>query len=182
MSLESSTAAELVGSVQSLHQVLKCVAHAGVLPGEPGVGQQAVLVRVHDSQPVRATDVARRLGVGPASLSRHVAELESAGMLLREADPDDARAQLLSLTEDGRAAVERATARRAELLGELLDDWDEDRARTAVSLLDEISGVLREGLARDSARRSVESARGAAAHATTAAATAQAATGRGVAK
>lgn len=151
MPLHAATAADLVGSVQSLHQVLKCVAYAGVRPGEPGIGQQAVLGRVGDSQPVRATDIARRLGVGPAALSRHVTELEAAGMVVREADPGDARAQLLRLTAQGDAAVERGLARRAELLGELLDGWDEARARDAVALLDEISGVLREGLARESA-------------------------------
>lgn len=151
--LERPTALDLVESVQSLHQVLKCVAHAGVRPGRPGIGPLAVLVRVHNNEPVRATDIARALGIGPASLSRHVAELESAGMLLRDQDPADARAQLLRLTGAGRAAVEESTAHRAELLAELLDNWDEARARDAVTLLDELADVLREGLSRDAASR-----------------------------
>ncbi|MEE1622283.1 MarR family winged helix-turn-helix transcriptional regulator [Zafaria sp. Z1313] len=146
MALNTETALKLVESIQSFHQVLKCVSHAGLRPGQPGLGPLAVLERIERSEPARAVDVAKGLGIGPAALSRHVAELESSALVLRGPDPDDARAQLLRLSDAGRDAVAAARDRRVEVLVRLLDGWDEARALDATGLLDDLALHLRDGL------------------------------------
>jgi DNA-binding MarR family transcriptional regulator len=51
-----------------------------------------------------------RLQVHATSVTSLVDRLESAGLVTRRRHPDDGRAVLAEITEDGRRAVERATA------------------------------------------------------------------------
>ena len=51
-----------------------------------------------------------RLQVHATSVTSLVDRLESAGLVTRRRHPDDGRAVLAEITEEGRAAVERATA------------------------------------------------------------------------
>jgi DNA-binding MarR family transcriptional regulator len=55
-----------------------------------------------------------RLQVHPTSVTSIVDRLEAAGLVVRRRHPDDGRAVLAEITDDGRALVERATA---ELVG-----------------------------------------------------------------
>lgn len=50
-----------------------------------------------------------RLQVHPTSVTSIVRRLESAGLVVRRAHPDDGRAVLAEITPEGRALVERAT-------------------------------------------------------------------------
>ncbi|GER24322.1 hypothetical protein NCCP1664_28170 [Zafaria cholistanensis] len=156
MPVGKTTVVELVQGIQSLHGMLRCVAHLGIEPGEPGLAALGVLGYVHNNPRTRAAAAARWLGVGPAVLSRHVAELESSGMVVRRPDPDDARAQLLELTDAGRAAVERSIRQRGLLLQEMLVDWDESEARDAIETLGKIETILRAGVERGAGRRGAE--------------------------
>ena len=49
----------------------------------------------------RATALAERLGVSAPVLSRHIAELEEQGYVVRRPDPEDGRAQLIALSAAG---------------------------------------------------------------------------------
>ena len=55
-----------------------------------------------------------RLQVHPTSVTSIVDRLEAAGLVVRRRHPEDGRAVLAEITDDGRALVERATA---ELVG-----------------------------------------------------------------
>lgn len=67
---------------------------------------------------MRSGDLAERLTITAASMSRLVEALEEGGWVEREPDPEDGRAQLLSLSATGREILE--TLRR-EGTGELAD-------------------------------------------------------------
>jgi DNA-binding MarR family transcriptional regulator len=98
-----------------------------------------VLRAVAESEPVRTTALAEQVGVDPSTMSRHVAILEHAGLVARTADPDDGRAQSLSLTPAGREVMEKVRAARHDLITDVLGDWDDaDRTRLA-SLLGRLS-------------------------------------------
>jgi DNA-binding MarR family transcriptional regulator len=76
----------------------------------------ATLSRLASAGPARLTDLATAEEVSQPSMSSLIARLVDQGLVLREADPDDARAVRLSLTPDGRALVaERRTARTRRL-------------------------------------------------------------------
>ena len=56
------------------------------------------------------TRIGQRLQVHPASVTGAVAKLEAQGLLVREPHPDDRRAVLARITEQGRRIAEQSTA------------------------------------------------------------------------
>ena len=60
------------------------------------------------SGPMTATDVSRRTGMPPTTVSQQIRRLDERGHLGRQPHPDDARSTLLSLTDTGHAAHEAA--------------------------------------------------------------------------
>jgi DNA-binding MarR family transcriptional regulator len=101
-----------------------------------------VLRAVAESEPVRTTALAEHVGVDPSTMSRHVSVLDRAGYVSRAADPDDGRAQALTLTPAGREVMEKARAARHDLITDALADWDDvDRTHLA-SLLGRLADDL----------------------------------------
>lgn len=93
----------------------------------PDLQPAALLVLGHvlAEGPVRAVDLAQRVDMDKAGVSRHVAQLVELGLLERRPDPDDRRAQLLvatPLAEDRVAAMRRARSAR---FGERLSAWSD---------------------------------------------------------
>ncbi len=70
---------------------------------------QSAVLRMLDGAavPLRATQIAERLGISAASLSDSLKALDAKGWLIRTADPADKRASLLEVTEAGREIVTR---------------------------------------------------------------------------
>jgi DNA-binding MarR family transcriptional regulator len=83
-----------------------------------------LLTILHREGPRRVTDLAATVGVGKPTVSRQVALLEEIGLVAKEADPSDGRAQQVALTTAGRAHVEDLRARRHEFFAERLAAWD----------------------------------------------------------
>ena len=80
----------------------------------------SILVRLDDLGSARPSELAAFFRIGKPTLSRQVQLLEHLQLLQREADPADARAVQLSLTEAGREQVRTArAARRAALIEQL---------------------------------------------------------------
>lgn len=73
---------------------------------------------------VRITALAASTQLDTSTVSRHVTQLEQAGLVERSQDPDDRRAQRVGLTEEGRTQLAASTARRRALLTRSLDGWD----------------------------------------------------------
>lgn len=93
--------------------------------GSTGVSALAEVVR---SGPIRLGDLAARERVTSATLSRVVAGLVDHGYLERTADPDDARAGLLSATPAGVQLLRESRERRsAELARRLRQLTPEER-------------------------------------------------------
>ena len=106
----------------------------------------ATLSRLATSGPARLTELAAAEEVSQPSMSSLVARLVDQGLVLREPDPDDARAVRLSVTAAGEALVaERRTARTRRLdtaLAQLSPD-DVDVIAAAVPALTRLADALR---------------------------------------
>jgi DNA-binding MarR family transcriptional regulator len=76
--------------------------------------------------PSRLTTIAEHTGFDPSTVSRQVADLEKAGLLSRDADPDDRRAILLQATAAGQDLMRRLSSGRRRRIERLLSDWDPD--------------------------------------------------------
>ena len=73
---------------------------------------------------VRASDLAETLHVHKSTVSRAVTALEKMELVQREADPDDGRAQVLTIPADARARLDAFRGRSHAWLASLLEDWD----------------------------------------------------------
>lgn len=73
--------------------------------------------------PVRASALSAVFDMDKGSVSRQVQTLLDLGLVDRSPDPDDGRATLLSVSDDGRRRVGDVADHRRKLLAERLGDW-----------------------------------------------------------
>ena len=60
-----------------------------------------LLLLLQQQEAMRLTDIAASIGIGKPSVSRQIVMLESLGLVQKHADPQDGRAQTISLTRTG---------------------------------------------------------------------------------
>lgn len=147
MPVDPGTARELIHRVFDLQRVIRCLSTTELKHADLGVASQGVL-RMIAEHGGRAVDIAGKLGVSAPVLSRHLAELESLGLVERRRDPDDRRAQLVALTESGMAVLEDIEEHRIARLQGYLEGWDEGQAAEAVMAIGQLSDALRTGARR----------------------------------
>jgi DNA-binding MarR family transcriptional regulator len=89
-----------------------------------------LLALLADAGPLRATDLVVRLGLDKSTVSRQVSSLVELGLVSREADPSDGRAQVLTPSAEGAARLTRIREARRTRWEEDLSHWPvEDVAR-----------------------------------------------------
>ncbi|MFC5501454.1 MarR family winged helix-turn-helix transcriptional regulator [Lysinimonas soli] len=98
-------------------------------------GLLSALAMIARHGPLRLSDLAQLESVSAPTMTRTVAELESRRLVERSADPEDGRAVLVAITDDGTDAILAARATRAAVVSELLE-------RLAPAELAAISGAL----------------------------------------
>lgn len=131
------SAGELVAALSAL------VTHLKRRAGDPDTGARAFLLgHVDRLAPVRATDLADHASLDLSTISRHLRGLEDAGLLTRSPDPDDRRASLLSVTDEGRAFVEEAVRARTAMLAAATTDWLASDVSTLSELLNRLAHDL----------------------------------------
>lgn len=97
--------------------------------------QTSVLATLEDQAPLRLSELARREAVTPPTMSRVLAALDEAGLLVRTPDPQDARSALIHLSEAGHDAIRRIRTERTASIAQRLDRLDaEQRAALEAAL------------------------------------------------
>lgn len=98
----------------------------------PGVDAAAypVLFVIAGAGPSRISDIATTLHNDASTVSRQVSAFVSHGLVAKETDPSDGRAQVVTLTEAGRQALREIQANRSAWFQGLLKDWDGNDAAT----------------------------------------------------
>ncbi|MCY0906468.1 MarR family winged helix-turn-helix transcriptional regulator [Arthrobacter sp. H14-L1] len=143
MPVAQHTAAELVYCIFDLQRTLRCTTTASAQAADLGVALEGVLRIVAGGEPVRASDVAARLGVGASALSRQAADLEEHNFIFREPDPADGRAYLLSASEKGRTYLAEIEHRRASTVQQMLAGWSEEEAASTAHTVQHLTATLR---------------------------------------
>ena len=92
----------------------------GAAAEDTTLAQYRALVVLASRGPQRLGDLATALGVTPSTAGRMCDRLDRKGLIRRHRARTDRRAVLVSITTDGRQVVDTATARRRELLAEIL--------------------------------------------------------------
>lgn len=142
MSVESNAAAKLVYQIFDLQRAVRCVAAASLRGQDTGVALQGVLRFVGEGES-RATHLAERLGVSAPVLSRHIADLEEHGYVVRRPDPEDGRAQLIALSAAGTEKLRVIEDQRTATIQDLLRDWSQDDVELTARTLEKLAESLR---------------------------------------
>jgi DNA-binding MarR family transcriptional regulator len=112
----------LLRSLREVTVLWREVTRVAFPAGSSGLG---VLRLVEQQGAMRVSDLATCGHVGVSTMSRHVAELTTAGLLDRELAADDARTHVVGLTPAGRAALDQARSDVLDRLLPALQGWDD---------------------------------------------------------
>jgi DNA-binding MarR family transcriptional regulator len=108
----------------------------------------ALMARVDELGSVRASDLCDYFGIDKGAVSRQVQLLERTGMVAREPDPHDGRAQRLVVTEEGRKRLAPARGGRRRIVREQLDQWDDEDVVALGRLLGRFNAQMDAALGR----------------------------------
>jgi DNA-binding MarR family transcriptional regulator len=89
--------------------------------GDLSAPQASALARLALNEPSSASQLAGAERVRPQSMAKTLAALHEQALIRREADPQDARRQLLFLTDAGRDLAQGARASREEWLADAFE-------------------------------------------------------------
>ena len=95
----------------------------------------AVLIKLAKLGPARVVDLAAELHLDQSTVSRHLANLDEAGLIARSTDPTDRRAHVAGLSPAGWAQVQDAVTSRVQVMEQVLDDWSDDDRLALADLL-----------------------------------------------
>ena len=102
----------------------------------------SMLMALNESGPRRASDLVGLFSVDKGAVSRQVQSLLELGLIERAPDPEDRRAAILSITEEGsRRLATIAAARRSEVI-DRLTEWSDEDLRAFVTVLARYNSAL----------------------------------------
>ncbi len=130
---------------RSMSQQLSRQVHPEMEPAAYGL-----LSVLRTKGPIRLTELASCIGVGKPSVSRQVAFLESLGLVSKEADPLDGRAQAISLTAEGEEKMHLVQDARREVFRERLAEWPAGELEAFAGYMAKLNATYeRDGFPRD---------------------------------
>jgi DNA-binding MarR family transcriptional regulator len=135
------------GQLHKIARLLREVAlDATADPGETPVsaGDVAIAEDIAHHETASVGEIAARTGLAQSLVSRTVAKLHEAGVVVTERDPDDGRRVLISIAPGIRTGLFRARARRRvePALRSRYPDSSEAEIARVVALLAELADIL----------------------------------------
>ncbi|WP_193315284.1 MarR family winged helix-turn-helix transcriptional regulator [Nostocoides sp. F2B08] len=97
-------------------------------------------------EPQRVSEIADTIHSDVSTVSRQVAGLIRSGFVDRTPDPEDRRAQVLTLTQDGRDIIATHRRLRDEWLSRLVGDWPDEDLTALTNLLARFGDSLQDHL------------------------------------
>lgn len=131
---------QLRSSLFRLTRSLRSTAHLWVqLPGNLKRTDVTILKVMEAHGDCRPGFIAEELEVGPSVISRQLVSLCDDGLVVRRKDPEDGRADLISLSESGKQRLQALRAAYVRGMREQFTDWDHDKVLASAALLEELS-------------------------------------------
>ncbi|MFE6160461.1 MarR family winged helix-turn-helix transcriptional regulator [Streptomyces sp. NPDC056486] len=97
--------------------------------------EYSLLSEMAERNGARARDLVGLYGINKSTISRQVAALQHAGLVVREADPDNARMQLLHPSDHGRELLAHADALMHHEVSTRTEAWPPEEVRALRGLL-----------------------------------------------
>jgi DNA-binding MarR family transcriptional regulator len=102
-----------------------------------------ILCLLDDHGPQRLGQIACVFRLDPSTITRQVQTVVRLGLAEKTTDPSDRRASILSLTTEGKAAVNSARESRQQFLAMLLDGWTDAERERFLGYLTRFNGEIR---------------------------------------
>ncbi len=102
----------------------------------------SMLLALQDTGPQRASDLVGLFAIDKGAVSRQVGALLDLGLIERSPDPQDRRAAILALTDEGARRITEVAAQRLREIGERLEAWEPGELETLVSLMSRYNAAL----------------------------------------
>ena len=128
-------AARLRLAVTRLARRLRQEAEAGITPS-----MLSALSSAERQGPVTMRDLCAVEQVQPPTMTRVVAALVAAGLVVREADAEDGRVVWVKVTPEGRRLLERSRRRKEAFLARAIRDLDAGEVATLEAAADVLEG------------------------------------------
>jgi DNA-binding MarR family transcriptional regulator len=104
--------------------------------------QARLLALLDELGPARVSTLAAADHSSQPTITTQLQRLEAQGWVGRAADPDDARASLMSLTDEGHRKLDGMRQARVAVLAPLLDDLDDEGLAQLQTAVDVIGRLL----------------------------------------
>ena len=124
-------------AVVRLSRRLRQEADAGITPS-----QLSALATLDRGGPMALRDLAAAERIGPSTLTRIVAALESEALIERVTDPSDRRCTLTSVTPAGAKLLNQARDRGTRLLAERIAALPQEQAEALAAALPVLEALL----------------------------------------
>lgn len=105
----------------------------------------AALLEIGENDGCSARDIVSLLHMDKGYLSRTIRRFENEGLVSRAVSEEDARVQLLSLTQAGRAYVDKLKVAGQDIVAKAFDEVDDERLAEAASDLTRVLGIMGRG-------------------------------------
>ncbi len=102
----------------------------------------SMLMALNDSGPRRASDLVEVFSVDKGAVSRQVQALLELGLIERTLDPQDRRAMILAVSEEGRRRLVDITVARRQEISQRLEAWSEEELSAFVRSLSRYNAAL----------------------------------------
>ena len=102
----------------------------------------SMLGALQSSGPKRASELVELFAIDKGAVSRHVTVLLEHGLVERTPDPDDRRAAIIAISDEGRSRMEKVQQQRREEWEAALGDWPEDDLRVFTEGLERYNASL----------------------------------------
>jgi DNA-binding MarR family transcriptional regulator len=102
----------------------------------------SMLMALNDSGPQRASDLVGIFSVDKGAVSRQVQALLELGLIERSPDPEDRRAMILAISEEGHRRLDSIALQRRSEVNERLVGWTDDDLSSFVRTLSRYNAAL----------------------------------------
>jgi DNA-binding MarR family transcriptional regulator len=101
-----------------------------------------VLLTIARTEPLRLVELAEEIGLDKSTMSRQVTALTKLGLVRRRPDPDDGRAFLLELSDEGEQQLAELSRQRHDAWLERLDDWSTEEIASLADGLTKLAALI----------------------------------------
>ncbi|GAA5161985.1 MULTISPECIES: MarR family winged helix-turn-helix transcriptional regulator [Amycolatopsis] len=148
MSLSEQAGIELLQQLRMAGQLQHAWGTASWQRDQPGLHPAAAMLlgdlALHGES--RPSELAKRKMVDVSVISRQIAQLVAAGLVERRPAPEDGRAALVSLSEQGMTELKRWREKHLEFFRTALADWSEEEVVALSERLAAMNDALRKAV------------------------------------